>query len=291
MSGKVEEMAKSRSRQQQGRTVGGSGQSTSWQPIFTGALLAVAASFVVLILVAADSFGSKGGQAAPGIEPTATQTADASTPEPSETNAPGAGDPTRTPTNEPGPDGSILVACNDILAPLDKQHRLAADCAPGDLEQLPGPISAQGPQYMRSEALSAITELFEAARADGFHLQVNSSFRSYQTQVDTYNYWVQTVGREQADRTSARPGHSEHQLGTTADVGARGRFLEAFVGSAEADWLAENSWRYGFIVSYPDGKEDITGYTYEPWHIRYVGKDVAAEVQSSGLTLKEFLAQ
>jgi D-alanyl-D-alanine carboxypeptidase len=283
-------MAGPRSRQQQRSTVGGRGKSTSWQPIFTGAILAVAASFIVLVIIAADSFGgSGGGQAGPGTDPSGTAQAETATADPAGTTTPGTGEPTRTPANEPGPDGTIVVACNDILAPLDKQHRLPADCVPPDLEELPGAISAQGAQYLRSEALAALRELFQAARAEGYLLQVNSSYRSYQTQADTYNYWVQTYGKDQADRTSARPGHSEHQLGTTADVGAGGRFLEAFIGSTEADWLAENSWKHGFIISYADGTEDITGYAYEPWHIRYVGVEVAAEVHASGLTLGEFL--
>lgn len=286
MSGKVGRMAKSRTRQQQRSTVGGRDKQGSWQPIFTGAILAVAVSFIVLVIVAADSFGgSDGGGGGAGASPTETAGAGTSTPAASATGTPA--DP--TPTNEPGPDGTTVVACNDILAPLDKQHRLPADCAPTDLEALPGAISAQGTQYLRTEALAALREMFDAARADGFVLQVNSSYRSYQTQADTYNYWVQTYGKEQADRTSARAGHSEHQLGTTADVGARGQFLEDFIGTAEADWLAENSWKYGFIISYPEGKEDITGYAYEPWHVRYVGKEVAADVRASGLTLREFL--
>lgn len=290
MSGKVERMVKSRTRQQPRSTVGGRDTSTSWQPIFTGAIVAVAVSFIVLVVVAADSFGgSGGGDGGAGVSPTETAGTDTSTPDPAATGSPGNTDPTRTPTNEPGPDGSIVVACNDILAPLDKQHRLPADCVPPDLEEVPGAISAQGAQYLRTEALAALREMFDAARTDGFVLQVNSSFRSYQTQADTYNYWVQTYGKEQADRTSARPGHSEHQLGTTADVGARGQFLEDFIGTAEADWLAENAWKYGFIISYPDGKEGITGYAYEPWHVRYVGQAVAADVQASGLTLREFL--
>ena len=289
MSGKVGRMAKSRTRQQQGSPVGGRDKPGSWQTIFTGAILALAASFIVLVVVAADSFGGSGGDGGAGVTATETASAGTSTPGASETSSPGGGDPTATPPNEPGPDGTIVVACNDILAPLDKQHRLPADCVPPDLEELPGAISAQGAQYLRTDALAALREMFDGARADGFLLQVNSSFRSYQTQADTYNYWVQTYGKEEADRTSARPGHSEHQLGTTADVGARGRFLENFIGTAEAGWLAENSWKYGFVISYPEGKEDITGYAYEPWHVRYVGKEVAADVHASGLTLREFL--
>jgi len=289
MSGKVGRMAKSRPRQQRRTTVGGREGAGGWPAYFAWAVLAVVVSFIVLIIVAADSLGGGGGAAGPGTEPPATAVEETATNTPA-TQSPGTGEPTATPTNEPGPDGSIVVACGDVLAPLDKQHRLPADCVPGDLVELPAALSAQGTQYLRSETLAALREMFDAAREEqGFLLVVNSSYRSYQTQADTYNYWVQTYGKDQADRTSARPGHSEHQLGTTADVGARGLYLEAFTGSPEAAWLAENAWKYGFIVSYPEGKEDVTGYAYEPWHVRYVGKDVAAQVHASGLTLREYL--
>lgn len=142
---------------------------------------------------------------------------------------------------------------------------------------------------MRSEAAGAIQELFAAARKDGFVLFANSTYRSYQQQVDTFNYWVRTSGLEYAERTSARAGHSEHQMGTTADVGTEGHFLEAFSGTPAAKWLADNAVKYGFVISYPDGKEPVTGYAAEPWHIRYVGKDVAAKVKASGVTLHEYL--
>jgi len=118
---------------------------------------------------------------------------------------------------------------------------------------------------------------------------LSSANKVIDTQVATYNSAVASFGREYADRTSARPGHSEHQMGTTTDVGARGLFLEDFIASPEAAWLAANAYRFGFVVSYPDGKEGITGYAYEPWHIRYVGKAVAQQVKDSGLTLHEFL--
>lgn len=291
MSAKVGRMAKSRPRQQPQQrrtTVGGRDSAGSWPAYFAWAVLAVAVSFIIFMIVAADSLGG-GGATAPGTEPPATAPGETPT-NPAPTPAPGTGAPTATPTSEPGPDGSIVVACGDPLVPLDKQHRLPADCVPADLVEVPAAISAQGTQYLRSETLAALREMFDSARREqGFLLVVNSSYRSYQTQADTYNYWVQTYGKEQADRTSARPGRSEHQLGTTADIGARGLYLEAFIGTPEAAWLAENSWKFGFIVSYPEGKEDVTGYAYEPWHVRYVGKDVAARVHSSGLTLREYL--
>ncbi|GIW13790.1 MAG: hypothetical protein KatS3mg062_1229 [Tepidiforma sp.] len=271
-----------------GRTVGRAGNSGPWPKVFLAALVSLTASIVVLVLVAADSFtgDGSGSGGAPAGEPDTPVSVATPSATPGELPSP---PPASTERPTPGPDGIVVVACGDILVPLDKQHRLPADCEPPDLVRLPDDISHGGAQYLRPEALDALLSLLDAARRDGYELLVNSSYRSYAVQEQTYATWVSLYGQEYADRTSARPGHSEHQLGTTVDVGARGRFLEDFVGTPEADWLAENAWKYGFIVSYPEGKERITGYAYEPWHIRYVGPDVAADVHHSGLTLREYL--
>lgn len=277
--------APARRRQAVGSKRGGS----AWGPWFAGALIALVIAVVVLVAVAADSGGAPaanpggapGGQNVPGATVSATNPASAS--------AAAAPQPTATPT--PDADGTILVSCGDMLAPVDKVHRLPADCVPPDLVQLPAEVSAGGAQYLRREAAEALLAMFDAARGDGYELAVNSAYRSYETQAATYNYWVQLNGQAYADRTSARPGHSEHQLGTAVDIGARGLYLEDFTGTPEADWLAKNAWKFGFLISYPDGKEHITGYAYEPWHVRYVGSDVAAEVRRSGLTLREYLLQ
>jgi D-alanyl-D-alanine carboxypeptidase len=261
--------------------------------MFLIALVAAVLSFVVLLTVAADVFsGDDGGSPGALVDPTSTEQTQATSGAASSTTAPtntNTAVPTAAAPADPV-DGSIPVTCGDVLAPLDKQHKLAANCAPPDLVQLPAAISAQGSQFMRAEAAAALQELFAAAQKEqGYQFAANSAYRSYDTQVATYNSAVASFGREYADRTSARPGHSEHQMGTTTDVGARGLFLEDFIASPEAAWLAANAYRFGFVVSYPDGKESITGYAYEPWHIRYVGKAVAQQVKDSGLTLHEFL--
>ncbi len=287
-------MAASRTRRKAtGRgapTVGEARRGGFGTRLLVAAALTFAVSVVIFVAVAADAFGGgSGGPFAPAPgDPTAPGENPSVSPEPRtvEPSVPPATSPTPSPT--PGPDGTITVPCGDILVPLDKQHRLPADCEPPDLVELPATVSV-GTQYLRAEAARALLALFDAAARDGHALVVNSAYRSYQVQVETYSYWVRLYGQEQADRTSARPGHSEHQLGTAADVGARGLFLEDFIGTPEAAWLAENAWKHGFVVSYPEGKEHITGYAYEPWHIRFVGRDVAAEVHRSGLTLREFL--
>ena len=225
--------------------------------------------------------------------PTATETATATatgtaTPPPTDTPGP---EPTARPFPTPTPDNSIVVACGDILAPLDKDHRLPADCAPGDLVTLEAHLVSAAGQAMRAEAAGAFAELFAAAQEDGFTILAASAYRSYQTQVAVYGSHVAQLGEAAADRVSARPGHSEHQLGTTTDVTSEsaGYSLGGFEGTPEAAWLAANSWRFGFIISYPAGKEHITGYSYEPWHIRYIGKARAQQAYASGLTLHEWL--
>ena len=120
----------------------------------------------------------------------------------------------------------------------------------------------------------------------GYNMSIISGFRSYEKQVEVFAYWCMVDGEELAKATSAVPGHSEHQTGLVIDVSS----LEKSYGStAEGKWLAANCYKYGFIIRYPEGKEDITGYDYEPWHIRYLGVSTAKLVHDSGLTLEEFL--
>jgi len=186
------------------------------------------------------------------------------------------------------PDNSVVVKCGDILAPLDKTHRLDEKCEPQGLVTLDGDI-ARGGQQMTTDAAEAFRKLTDAAKKDGIKLYAVSSYRSFAGQDAAYKSNVATYGQEYADRSSAKPGHSEHQLGTTTDVASDTAEFEAFNGSKEAKWLAENSWKYGFIVSYPPGTEQITGYTQEDWHIRFVGVEVAKKVHESKLTLHEYL--
>lgn len=212
----------------------------------------------------------------------------------SEAPSPPPASQTTAPTATPAPGGVIIVACGDVLAPVDKQHRLEAGCEPEDLVTLPARFLAADGQQLRAEAAAAMVELLEAALDAGHELFVVSGYRSYALQEEVFQWHVDTYGREEAERVSARPGHSEHQLGTAADVSSRSVNLElvkAFGDTPEGRWLAANAHRFGFIISYPEGKEHVTGYDFEPWHLRYVGKDVAAEVVASGLTLHEFLLQ
>ena len=136
------------------------------------------------------------------------------------------------------------------------------------------------------EASAKLHVMFAAAKQDGINLFVKSGYRSYIDQKIIYNGYVARDGKEAADTYSARPGHSEHQTGLAFDLNST---ANSFADTPEAKWIAENSYKYGFIVRYPKGKEHITGYIYEPWHVRYIGVEKAKEVYESGLCLEEFL--
>lgn len=135
-------------------------------------------------------------------------------------------------------------------------------------------------------AQAAFDKMQAAAKNDGYSLSICSGFRSFETQKTLYNNYVTRDGKEKADTYSARPGHSEHQTGLAFDIN---KASDSFTDTPEAKWLAENCWKYGFIIRYPKGKESITGYKYESWHIRYLGEDVAKKVYDSGKTLEEYL--
>lgn len=136
------------------------------------------------------------------------------------------------------------------------------------------------------EASAQLHVMFAAAKKDGISLFVKSGYRSYIDQKIIYNGYVARDGQQAADRYSARPGHSEHQTGLAFDLNSTST---SFEHTPEAKWIAANCHKYGFIVRYPKEKESVTGYIYEPWHVRYLGVEKATEVFESGLCLEEFL--
>lgn len=137
-----------------------------------------------------------------------------------------------------------------------------------------------------TETLQAFTDMQAAAWQDGINLYIVSGYRSYWTQDQLYRSYTWSYGQQETDRFSARAGHSEHQTGLAMDLNSASR---SFEGTPEALWIAAHCAEYGFIIRYPDGKESITGFMYEPWHIRYVGKELARSITDSGLCLEEYL--
>ncbi len=192
----------------------------------------------------------------------------------------------------------VILPCtrngNDLLVLVNKQYKLPSNYAPNNLV----PVSNSGLRanvsglYVRDTIINDLRALSNAAKAAGVDLSALSAYRSYSKQVSTYNYWVATLGKTQADRVSARPGHSQHQLGTTIDFSGKevnNKLTTAFANTKAGKWLAKNAWKYGFAMSYPSGYENITGYSYEPWHFRYIGKANATNLHNSGKILENFL--
>ena len=163
-----------------------------------------------------------------------------------------------------------LTYVNGILI-VNKTYSLPKDYDPGKIND---------------EAKKSFEEMREAASKDKITLWIQSGYRSYKTQDELYNNYVKQNGKEKADTFSAKPGHSEHQSGYAMDLNI---IDSSFEGTKEAIWIEKNCYKYGFIIRYPKGKEKITGYKYEPWHIRYLGKENAKKVYESGLTLEEYL--
>jgi D-alanyl-D-alanine carboxypeptidase len=124
------------------------------------------------------------------------------------------------------------------------------------------------------------------ALKDGLKLNIVSGFRSYEYQEKIYNEYVKEYGVEKTNTFSAKPGYSEHQSGLAVDICEDS---DNFIGTKEDKWLQENAHKFGFIIRYPKGKEHITGYKYEPWHIRYVGKEHARRIRDKNITLEEYL--
>lgn len=153
---------------------------------------------------------------------------------------------------------------------VNKTYALPADYNPG----------------VNSEAQAAFDRMQADAAAEGLNIYISSGFRSYDYQAGLYQRYVDKDGKAEADRYSARAGHSEHQTGLAFDLNS---IKETFAMTWEGEWVKKNCYKYGFIIRYPPDKEDITGYKWEPWHIRYLGEETAQAVYDSGLCLEEYL--
>jgi D-alanyl-D-alanine carboxypeptidase len=168
----------------------------------------------------------------------------------------------------------LLEVPRELLVLVDKEHALGADYVPSDLVPLGNysELTANPGVVLRGIVLRDLLEMSRAASLEGVTLPLSSTYRSYATQGVVYSGVVQSQGREAADRVSAQPGKSQHQLGTTIDFGS---ITDAFASTPAGKWLARRAWEFGFSLSYPDGHETLTGYRYESWHYRYITKEAA----------------
>lgn len=169
----------------------------------------------------------------------------------------------------------------DVL--VNKKHCLVP------LSFVPSDLVTTSGATISAKAVADFNRMLGDAAGAGQSFLVSSSYRSYQTQVSTYNYWVATNGQQAADTFSARPGFSEHQTGLAIDVGAGDCILSCFGGTSQYQWFQANAAEYGFIQRYYAGFEHITGYTSEEWHYRYVGVGVAKDMRARGIkTLEQY---
>ena len=198
--------------------------------------------------------------------------------------------PTPSPTPTPTPESTIdTTTVSSIQKITNKNHPIDSDYVPADLTIVN--VNSNGTQYLRSEAASALVNMFEAARRDNINLYLVSGYRSYAQQLELYNTYVRTDGKALADQYDAIPGACEHQLGLAVDLSDDNRdhdIDDSFETTAAYQWLLKHSYEYGFILRFPRGKEAITGIAYNPWSFRYIGIEVAKKVYDSGLTLEEF---
>ncbi|WP_062379715.1 M15 family metallopeptidase [Demequina pelophila] len=234
--------------------------------------------------------------AALATEPSATPAADASSP---------VATPSPAASTEPSPEASSPEASADAdgfdmeaysltdpASPwvvVNKRRPMEPeDYVPTDLVTIPGMPSGA---TMRAEAAEALGRMHADAVADGAAFTISTAYRGYDHQSSLYWGYVNRSGQASADTYSARPGHSEHQTGLAADMhdGGACDLLACFGDTAAGRWADAHAWEYGFVIRYAEGKDAITGYEYEPWHLRYVGPELAAEMHARGVwTLEEF---
>ncbi|MFC5405561.1 M15 family metallopeptidase [Cohnella soli] len=193
--------------------------------------------------------------------------------------------------------GGIDVITNpkSLYVLANKKRNLPSDYVPPDLvvPDVPFSFSGDSPKKkMRKAAADALESLFQAAKDDGIELKAVSGYRSYATQKAIFTANAEKKGEDVANKTSARPGQSEHQTGLAMDISSASvgyALEETFAKTKEGKWLAAHAADHGFIIRFLKGKEKITGYSYEPWHVRYVGRDVAKEIARQKITLEEYM--
>lgn len=194
-------------------------------------------------------------------------------------------------------DKKIVDNPNDLLVLVNKENNLLPTYVPEDLVIPNVPFSFQGEdqkKYLRKDAAQALEALIAKAREEGHEILAVSGYRSYERQKSIFLGNVKKHGFTQANTFSALPGQSEHQTGLAMDVSSASvnyTLSNSFAETPEGKWLNENAHLFGFIIRYPRDKVQITGYQYEPWHIRYVGMEAATEIKMNNLTLEEYLNQ
>lgn len=176
---------------------------------------------------------------------------------------------------------------------VNKYYKLDKDYEPTDLVTIKQDHSwgEYGSQKIREEVYNAFKDMWASAKEQDIHLMINSSYRPYTDQERVYNNYKETYGQSYADKIAARPGYSEHQTGLALDIfSITDSSQKTFAESKAYEWLLNNSYKFGFILRYPEGKENITGYSFESWHYRYVGKELSERIYQENITFDEYYA-
>lgn len=192
-----------------------------------------------------------------------------------------------------GSDSDMAVYTDDNVIPVkdenrrdllvNKHNKLRDGYEPYSL------VTSLSGILLTPETDKALSEMADDAAAEGLNLQACSGYRSFEKQESLYNQYVEDYGQDYADRYSARPGYSEHHTGRAIDLISPQGIMDDFESTPECTWVHENAYKYGFILRYPKGYENVTGYSYEPWHITYVGNDVSEKMHKKGIkTLEEY---
>jgi zinc D-Ala-D-Ala carboxypeptidase len=187
---------------------------------------------------------------------------------------------------------SSANTCDDLGVLVDRSHSLPPDYTPKDLVPLRDyGVPTLGSEVLRREAAEHLGRLVQDAEVDAEKLAVASGYRSYEEQRHSYESLTGVLGAD-AGKLSAAPGHSQHQLGTAVDftnAAADYKLVETFARTSASRWLEHHAWEYGFVLAYPRGEEERTGYRWEPWHYRYVGVRDAQRIEDSGQSMQELL--
>ena len=189
---------------------------------------------------------------------------------------------------------NIILNPTNMLVLVNKEQALPSDYIPDDLVIPNVEFSFTGEferNFLREEAAVQLEQLFNDALENGIEVFAVSGYRSYDRQDTIYSNNIKRWGEERTNAVSAVPGHSEHQTGLAMDITSRSvglQLTQEFGKVEEGIWIKENAHKHGFIIRYLEGKEEITGYEYEPWHLRYVGIDASTYIYENNLTLEEF---
>lgn len=207
-------------------------------------------------------------------------------------------DPKKNPPQGDGSDYGVPVVSTlteddgNLLVLVNKEYTVARGYYPTDMVDIDGSLSTNQKLKVKREAYDAYKAMLADAQAEGLNFCICSAYRSYELQESLYYNSLSTNGKEYTDKMFAYPGRSEHHTGYAIDVTSASMnwgLSQDYADYPDGAWIAENCAEYGFIIRYPKGEEDITGYMYEPWHIRYVGVDIAREITEAGITFEEYM--